>query len=71
MESSMEVEVPPCQVWNRRTVLDEKIFVFVFVEAIEIQPVLGKLACLLPVPLRGKTPDVDKVLLADQSVSPK
>lgn len=46
-------------------------FVPVFVEAIKIQPVMGKLICLLPLLLHGKSPDVDKVLLAVQSVSPK
>lgn len=42
-----------------------------FVEATAVQPVVGNLTCLLPVLLRGKSPDVDKVLLAVQSVSPK
>lgn len=37
-------------------------------EAIEIQPLVGKLIYLLPVLLHGKRPDVDNVLVAGQFV---
>jgi len=34
-----------------------------------MQPIVGKFIYLLPVLLHGKSSDLDKVLLADQSVS--
>lgn len=40
----------------------------IFVKAIEIRPLVGKLTYLLPVLLHGKSPDVDKVLLAGRFV---
>lgn len=45
--------------------------VFMLVEAIKIQLVVGKLNCLLHVLLRGESSGVDKLLLIVQPVSPK